>query len=376
MNKNVFLSAVSFAIFSICGVSGITQSFAQQEAETIYESEFIGSICRVQTQALQARKGAIYIGEVVKDDGIEFGIIDEFLGLVILSKDQIASIEKINLNPADASNSGEPFVPKGAFTTRNIFTANAFNIEKGKHYAMFNLYGPEVHIAVNDRLNVGAIATWIGSPLGIETKYTLTNEDSKVKFAIGGIGGNGGYLTQFKYNTGLVWGTLTMGSRQNNISLSAGYGLFESQEMWADSGSYAMPDYNYDNLTEAEWIATQHDISTGTVTYSSLVFSVAGALRVGRKTSLIFDSMFFPKVKANRQSNFDSDWMPDDTYIVHVTDVEETGNRSLAVIMPGCRIQSTSTKAFQFSVAGIMATDNDGDFTPIPIPMCSWFRGF
>jgi len=90
--------------------------------------------------------------------------------------------------------------------------------------------------------------------------------------------------------------------------------------------------------------------------------------------------MFFPKIKSGTSSNTYYNYVYDEngdlSYEVQVTDVEETGSRKLAVIMPGCRIQSTSNKAFQFSVAGIMYTNNDGDFIPIPIPMCSWFRGF
>lgn len=375
-NSIILALAITVSIFS-----STTELYAQQQTESVYQSEFIGSFCRVQTFSCQSSKGAIYIGEVVSDDGHEFGVIDEFLGLVVLSKDQIASVEKIDLDPSEMNKNSEPFVPKGAFTTRNIFTANAFHIEKGKHYAMFNLYGPEVHVAVNDRLNVGAIATWIGSPIGLETKYTLTDDDSKVKFAVGAIGGNGGYLTQFKYNTGLVWGTLTMGTRQNNVSLSGGYFAFQTQDMWVEPGVYLINEYERDwDLSWEEQVVNLFDVQSRNLNFKSPVVSVAGALRVGRKTSLIFDSMFFPKIKSGTSSNTYYNYVYDEngdlSYEVQVTDVEETGSRKLAVIMPGCRIQSTSNKAFQFSVAGIMYTNNDGDFIPIPIPMCSWFRGF
>ena len=376
---HIFISialAITFTFFT-----GSSELYSQNDPETVYQSEFVGSICRVQTMPYQSSKGAIYIGEVVADDGYEFSIIDEFLGLVVLSKDQIASIEKVDMEPSEMNKNNEPFVPKGAFTTRNIFSANAFHIEKGKHYAMFNLYGPEVHVAVNDRLNVGAIATWIGSPMGIEAKYTLTDDDSKVKFAVGAIGGNGGYLTQFKYNTGLVWGTLTMGTRQNNVSLSGGYFTFQTQEMWVEPGVYNIhEDARYYDLSWEEQILDLFNLESHNLNYKSPVFSIAGALRVGRKTSLIFDSMFFPQIKSGTSSDTDINYIYDENgdtiYEVTITDVEDSGSRKLAVIMPGCRIQTTSSKAFQFSVAGIMYTDNNGDFTPIPIPMCSWFRGF
>ena len=381
MKQQIHHSIILALAITVSIFSSTTELYAQQQTESVYQSEFIGSFCRVQIHSQLYQRGAVYIGEVISDDGYELGIIDEYLGLVVLSKDQIASIEKLDSSGKDLANNGEPYIPKGAFTTRNIFTANAFHIEKGKHYAMLNLYGPEVHIAVNDHLNVGAISSWIGSPMALEAKFTLTDDDSKLKFAVGAIGGNGGYLTQFKYNTGLVWGTLTMGTRQNNVSLSGGYFAFQTQEMWVEPGVYLIDEYNRDwDLSWEEQIADLFDVQSRNLNYKSPVFSVAGALRVGRKTSLIFDSMFFPKIKSGTGSNTYYDYVYDEngdlSYEVQVTDVEDTGSRKLAVIMPGCRIQSTSNKAFQFSLAGIMYTDNYGNFIPIPIPMCSWFLGF
>ena len=172
-----------------------------------------------------------------------------------------------------------------------------------------------------------------------------------------------------------------MGTRQNNVSLSGGYFTFQTQEMWVEPGGYNIHEDARDyDLSWEEQIVDLFNVESHNLNYKSPVFSIAGAIRVGRKTSLIFDSMFFPQIKSGTSSDTDINYIYDENgdmiYDVTVTDVEDSGSRKLAVIMPGCRIQNTSSKAFQFSVAGIMYTDNNGDFTPIPIPMCSWFRGF
>ena len=213
-----------------------------------------------------------------------------------------------------------------------------------------------------------------------------------MKFSIGGIVGNSFYINQFSSNAGIGFATLTFGNRQNNFSISAGYGFYQNDNpsnQWIEPGTYSIETdtyylYSYDEVFDR--ITNQNpDIEYSTNgTFGGIIFSAAGAITVGRNTSLIFDSMIMPQISSPKSSSFDFDDAaepsPDNPnnfiHQVIVTDDENSGAGSLVMLMPGCRIQKTEKKAFQFSIAGVMVNDPNGDFTGFPIPLLSWFRGF
>lgn len=389
--KNVIHNYIVRIFICTCLAFFCTKSnktLAQTDIKLSYKSEFIGEMCRLQTIAKFGVSNQ-YIGSVLKDDGREVAIVDEFLGLVIIPKHEVLSIVVINKEELTVG-SGISYVPKGAFTTRNVFTTNAFNIEKGKHYAMFNLIGPEFHLAINDHLNVGVMTTWIASPIALVSKYSFTNDESKVKFSIGGIIGNSFYINQFSSNGGIGFATLTFGNRQNNFSISAGYGFYQNANpfnKWIEPGTYTIESdyyiYGHDELIDR--ITDQNpDIEySENRTFGGVIISAAGAISVGRNTSLIFDSMIMPQLSSSKSSLIEYEYYapssPDDPnyiYQVTATDTNNPDAGSLVVLMPGCRIQKTEKKAFQFSIAGVMANDGNGVFTGFPLPLVSWFRGF
>ena len=107
--------------------------------------------------------GKEIIGKVLSDDGRELLLNTDKAGKVYIRKDDVKSIELIK--KGDVINN--EYVSAGPFTTRYQITNNALPIKKGENYAMWNLYGPEVHFAVTSRLNVGVMATWIASPIAL-----------------------------------------------------------------------------------------------------------------------------------------------------------------------------------------------------------------
>tara|TARA_Y100000589_G_scaffold231283_1_gene218708 strand:- start:468 stop:1646 length:1179 start_codon:yes stop_codon:yes gene_type:complete len=388
LNNYVFRICVYICLAFFCTKSNKT--VAQTNSTLSYTSEFVGEICRLQTIAKIKGENTQYIGRVIKDDGREVAIVDEFLGLVIIRKDEVLSLVVINDDDLSVG-SGISYVPKGAFTTRNVFTTNAFNIEKGKHYAMFNLQGPEFHLAINSHLNVGVMTTWIASPVALVSKYSFTNDESKVKFSIGGIVGNSFYINQFASNAGIGFATLTFGKRQNNFSISAGYGFYQDDNtrfQWIEPGTYSIEFYNpylYNDQFFYQITEQNPDIEySKTGTFNGIIISAAGAITVGRNTSLIFDSMIMPKLSSSTGSIYNIESVEPSLdnpnnflYQVTVIDDENSGGAgSLVVLMPGCRIQKTEKKAFQFAIAGVMVNDPNGDFVGFPIPLLSWFRGF
>ncbi len=308
--------------------------------------------------------GTEYIGVIISDDGREVLIETETIGKIYLPKADIKSMVKIESKSKIVN--GE-YRSAGPFTTRYAFTNNALPIKKGENYAMINLFGPEVHFAVSNNFNIGVMSTWIASPLVLALKYTFKTRDSKFNFSAGTLMGTSGYLNSFRSYGGLHWLSMTLGDRMNNVTFSGGYGYVRSglNKNIMDEGVYnTYPETNQ---------------RIGPMTKGP-IFSVAGTVKVGTRTSFIFDSMFF--IYEKLYSNVESTQLtseinsgPPDyiytpaTFIYTVTNTMSSTTGLL--VMPGMRFQKSEKNAFQFCLAGISIFGRSN--TSIPFPMCSWF---
>ena len=112
----------------------------------------------------------------------------------------------------------------------------------------------------------------------------------------------------------LPYGTLTLGNKRANISVSGGYGGYFGD---GESGGRAL-------------------------------FAVAGLAKINTKFSFVFDSFIIPPKSG-----------------------EPWGSAYLFI--PGLRIETKEDRAFQFGFAGATF---EGETAPIPIPMIQWFRKF
>jgi len=135
-----------------------------------------------QLFVIKRHDGVEYIGKILSDNAREILIETENLGQIYLMKSDIKSITMV-LDKKSIIN-GE-FLEEGPFTTRYTFTTNALPIKKGENYSMVNLYGPEVHFAMNDQFSLGVMSSWIVSPMILAGKYTLKTKNEKVNFSLG-----------------------------------------------------------------------------------------------------------------------------------------------------------------------------------------------
>ncbi|RCL77002.1 MAG: hypothetical protein DBW72_00630 [Flavobacteriales bacterium] len=335
---------------------------------------------------VEKHDGTKYIAKIISDDGRELLLQTEALGKLYLPKSEVKRISKIE--DVGEIKDGE-FREESPFTTRYAFTNNALPIKQRNHYAMVNLFGPEIHFAVSDRLNLGIMTTWIGSPLIAVGKYTIPTDNEKVNFSIGTMLGTSGYLNQFRGFGGLHWGTFTYGDRKNNISFSAGFGYFNSGDnafsyepgvYVGDSNTFTYPDgssytsYNYPNIPVSEIPNL----------IKAPILSVAGIFQLTNKASLFFDSML-ALGKSNRtqvtysggQYNYDpitGEPLPSSNYVATVTEPEQISAVALYV-MPGMRFQKNENRAFQIALAGVSVWDNGNNYT-FPLPTMSWFFKF
>ncbi len=352
------------------------------KANIKYQAENGGS---GPTDVLTTTDGTVRVGYIISDDGREVLFMDNTIGKVFISKEKVKSIIPFSKSveslgqTATAEFSG----PEGPFTTRYVFATNALPIRKGENYAMINLYGPEVHISVTDRLTVGFMTTWIVSPFVLAAKYSIPTKNEKVNFGIGTMIGSSGYINSFRGWGGLHWGMVTFGDRLKNITISAGYSYINTGSNYGNGNNKPG---TYPAITD-QWGYTSYDYNIPTKNMiTAPVIGFAGISRVGKKASLMFEAMVFigngrttttntPEpgtgVYVNDPITGSSNWVPEVPKETVVT--ANGGSNVLAFIMPGIRFQSTTNRAFQVSVAAIWAGN---DLVPVPIPQCSWFFQF
>ena len=300
---------------------------------------------------------SVYIGQIIKDDGREVLLRTTTIGDVYISKSDIKSIQPVD--KLQATYSGD-YREEGPFKSRYYFTNNALPLEKGDNYGLIHLYGPEVHVAVSDRLSVGVMATWIASPIGIALKYAIPTQNEKVNLSLGTIMFSSGYLNKAKGWGGLHWGSITFGKAGKNMTLSSGVG-------YVDLGFTT-----YNNPVNYLKVAS--------------VSSVAGIFPVGDRASFIFDSMITLSERRNYLNNdyFGGGFVDSDGNPADIPTVYNSGTEFSSFFMPGMRFQKSDRTAFQVALAGVIQYSTIGfryssqvsNSRAFPVPMCSWFFKF
>ncbi len=391
-----------FLFLLVCLISTISYTgYAQNAGEKTDTTMFV----------IKTVNGAEYLAKVLSDDGREVFIETTTVGKLYLRKNEIISMQKV-VNKQDvqekieAGNYQKPKSPEDIFTTRYIFTTNALPISKGANYAMTNIHGPEIHFSVTDRLNVGIMTSWIGSPLILATKYTFKKSESKLNFALGTLLGTSGFLYQGRGYMGLHWGTVTFGDRENNVSLSAGGAYFNigNEVSRITNKGYGI----YNNVIEVSEnqtlgqsnyrLVSGDDIQIGNGLAARTVFGpmigIAGIKKIGAKASFVLDNIFYlynheylftTSTPISSQSGTDANgnWVSSTT-----TAYKYDFNKALktvVILMPGIRIQSSTKSAFQFALPIIQvygkgnrrnANDKQAQFLAFPAPMITLFFKF
>ena len=324
---------------------------------------------------IEKNDGTKYIAIILSDDARELLIETETIGKIYILKSEVKRITLIENQ--DEIKNGE-LLEESPFSTRYAFTNNALPLKKGNHYAMANWYGPEVHFAVTDKLSIGVMTTWIGSPFVLVGKYSFPTSNPKVNFSIGTMLGSSSYLNSFQGFGGLHWATFTYGDRKKNISLSAGYGyvspgtqrsIYTPGVYVGDSTIYIDPSGNTTTYYDYPQIPREDD----TRIFKSPIFSVGGIYQITSKTSLFFDSMF-GSVSGSINNNYPNyTGGLNSAVIATVLPLSETNNNTTALyFMPGLRFQRKDNTAFQIALAGVSAWDDSESYT-FPLPMISWF---
>ena len=279
-------------------------------------------------------------------------LIDEIREIRFIS--ELKQIPKTEL-PEDTLNSNVG--RESPFSTQYAFTHNALPIKKNEYYAKFNIWGPEVHFAVNDRLSIGVASTWIVSPLFVVGKFTIPTRYEKVNFSIGSMIGTSGYFNGFRGFGALHNGTITL-----NLGIQTDY--YEEGVYFGEAQTMSIGGTDYTHYTDPDMPSIKPPlIRTG-------VISLAGIFQIGNNISLLFENaLIFGKSFGCMRELEQSPW--DYVVIVQHVDIPIT----ILSLGPGLRFQKTNKRAFQIT-ASLFLISGTGEKGMLFTPSASWFFKF
>lgn len=179
------------------------------------------------------KDGNIFIGTLVSENDQEITLQTDQIGRITIQRSDIRKMEQIDPKQV---NDGE-YWHENPQSTRYLFSTNALGLRKGEGYYQNTwVFFNNVNFGVTDHISLGGglIPTFLfgsGSvPVWIMPKVSIPIANESLHIAAGGL--FGGVLGEENAGLGLVYGTATVGNRDNNLSFGLGYGYADGR--WAD----------------------------------------------------------------------------------------------------------------------------------------------
>lgn len=205
------LIALLIFLLSIC-----IESYAQEAQDsTIY--------------SIETTDGNEYIGKILSRDAEKIVILTDNLGeLTILTKD-IKRIERI----AEASMRDGEYWFENPQATRYFWAPNGYGLKKGEaYYQNVWIFFNQVSVGVTDHFTIGAgmmplFLFGAPTPVWVTPKFSIPVKKDKINVGLGVLAGTvlGGEGTSL----GLLYGSTTFGSKNNNLTIGAGFGFADGE---------------------------------------------------------------------------------------------------------------------------------------------------
>jgi hypothetical protein len=237
----------------------------------------------------------------------------------------------------------------GRFSSRYFLVNSALPTRKGEGYMNFSFFGPELQYAVADNLMVGAWSSWVGMPVGLQAKYTVSGQNAHAGLGIAM--GSTTYTFPHVIFT-LPYAAMTFGNPQNHLSINLGVFTTHLQRKIQNPQS---------NLPESYWRNTYG------MHFSSTLF-----IKAGTYSSFIFE-VFYVSRYAIREFEYVPVGGGMGNISYQLREYRDTSFPLLA-LGPGIRRQKSDLSAYQLGLGLLIGYA--GLSVPIPVPMFSYFRKF
>lgn len=269
MKTNSLRASGAYILFAIALVAS-SDVFSQQQDST--------RIFRIETN-----DGNEYIGKILEQNNDHMRLQTEKLGILTIRLIDVVRIDPVKISQVKDN----AYWFENPQSTRYLWSPNGYGLKKGEGYyqniwVLFNQFS----IGVTDHFSLGAgmiplfLFAGAPTPAWFTPKVSVPVKENRVNIGAGGL--FGGVLGEAETGFGILYGTLTLGSRDANLSLGMGYGYA--------GGSWA----NYPAITISGMIRTGPRGYLMTENYylageasSVLLLSFAGR-RIIKKTGLDF----------------------------------------------------------------------------------------
>ena len=174
--------------------------------------------------------GSVLIGEIVSEDDQYITLKTEKAGTIRIVKSDISNKK---LLPKAQLKDGKLW-PENIHSTRYFFSPNAYNLRKGEsYYQNIAVIVHQVSYGVNDNFSIGAgmiplfIFGGVASPVWVTPKFSFPIVENKINFGFGALMGT---VIGAEYRSpgfGILYGTSTFGSRDQNFSFGAGWAFVD-----------------------------------------------------------------------------------------------------------------------------------------------------
>lgn len=229
---------------------------------------------------LTTNDGKIFTGLLLAHNDEELILRTESLGDLTISNSKIRDIKLVE---KEQIVNGKYYFPN-PHPTRYLFGPSAIPLEKGEgYYQNAYLFVNGVQVGITDHFSMGGGVV-------IPIMFFIT---PKFGYKVGDyvhIGGGilfGTTLSKdIPFGLGIGYASLTIGTKENNFSLNAGWGALKEEV------------YSYDSITFAETSTKEWRTS------KKPMFSLSGMVRIAPKVALISENWFF----ATEQEIYNEAW--------------------------------------------------------------------
>jgi hypothetical protein len=188
--------------------------------EVLAQAPDTTKIYRVETT-----DGNEYLGRIIEQNNGRIRLETEKIGVITLRMSDIVKLEEIKVSQIKDA----VYWFENPQATRYLWSPNGFGLKRGEGYyqniwVLFN----QVSVGVTDNFSIGAgmvpLFLFAGSPTPawITPKFSIPVRKDKVNIGAGAL--VGGVLGESNTGFGVLYGILTLGNRDKNMSLGLGYG--------------------------------------------------------------------------------------------------------------------------------------------------------
>lgn len=186
----------------------------------ILQAQELGDTVRVETMSRQ-----VFIGELTYQDDEEISIYSETVGQITIKRLNVHSIKKVD--PSRIKNG--KFWYENPQATRYFFAPNAIGLRNGRGYyqntwVLFNnaSYGISNHFSIGGGMIPLFLFGTSETPVWLLPKVSVPISENRFYLGAGAM--VGGVIGEETDPLGIFYGSATVGNRDDNISVSIGYG--------------------------------------------------------------------------------------------------------------------------------------------------------